>query len=276
MNNKLARKKSIHLLVIACFGLASARLAAGPLPNNGYLNLDADEDGQQSSSPMTLVFADDFSTDPNTNGRWTIHRYANDLDNEAFWDATNQTWHLTGAHDYLGVAVFANYELTATDWRAEFRYRVTKDGGLTGGGDGFVFMFYKDKGAYGVPAFGAAMGFELADNGTFTPVAGYGLEFDYYFNEGCDPTHRKYFGLVEDSVCNSLTFRRDRRMRDTLWHTLQLKFTDGKVRLWGDGRTIWRYPLPTHNFGFSGVGFGAGTGWAYADFEIDDFQLWVR
>ena len=92
-----------------------------------------------------LVFADDFSTDPNTNGLWTIHRKVGDPTSEAAWDPTAQVWHLTRPAGNRAAAVFANYDLTATDWKAQFRYKVAGDA------DGSVFMFYKDKDAMECP-----------------------------------------------------------------------------------------------------------------------------
>ncbi len=130
----------------------------------------------ETTDGLTLVFSDNFSTDPNTNGLWTINRYAGSPSTEAAWDATRQIWHLTRPFTDRGVAVFANYDLTAAEWKASFRYKVGKLGGVNGGGDGFVFMFYKDKSAYGKPEFGMYMGFEVAPG---TPVSGYGLEFDH-------------------------------------------------------------------------------------------------
>src|SRR5262249_44662734 len=99
----------------------------------------------------TLVFSEDFSTDPNSNGKWTVFRRQNNINEEGKWDAPTQTWYLTTKFNDLATAAFANYELTATTWKVDFRYKV--DNG-PGGADGFCFMFYKDKGAYGVPDSG--------------------------------------------------------------------------------------------------------------------------
>src|SRR5215813_9256946 len=60
--------------------------------------------GASSDSPaLTLVFSDDFSTDPNTNGQWTIHRSFGDPNSEAVWDSTRQAWALTRAEISRGV-----------------------------------------------------------------------------------------------------------------------------------------------------------------------------
>jgi len=237
--------------------------AVTPNQNTAY-----SEDGRS----LSLVFADDFSTDPNTNGQWTIHRYADDPASEAKWSPSHHSWHLTRPATDRGVAVFANYDLTATVWKAEFRYRVSKLGGVNGGGDGFVFMFYKNKNAYGTPAFGTPMGFQLS-NGSAVP--GYGLEFDNYFSAGCDPTSNRYIGLVQDDICNSLIFREDDRTDDDTWHDVEFHFRDGTIRVAIDGEVLFGFRLTNPDYGFSGIGFGAGTGSAVADHEIDNFRLWV-
>lgn len=228
------------------------------------------------TSSMTLVFSDDFSTDPNSNGLWTIHRYDNDPKNEAYWSATSQSWHLTRANTYKAVAVFANYDLTATGWKAEFDYRVGKLGGFGGGGDGFVFMFYKNKGAYGRPGYGQFMGFELVTP-YIVPVQGYGLKFDNYFNQECDPTENSYIGLIEDTTCQQIkVFREDDRTGDGLWHSVDFTYSDGQIKVKIDTDPAWNGDLRTTDYSFSGIGFGAGTGSAVADHEIDNFRLWVR
>ena len=233
----------------------------------------AGEEAELNSNelPLALVFSDDFSTDPNTNGQWTINRYAGDPTTEAAWDSTARAWDLTRASSVKGVAVFANYELTATNWKAEFRYRVSELGGLQGGGDGFVFMFYKDKGAYGRPGFGAKKGFELSDD---TDVAGYGLQFDLYI-EGCDPAATDYLALIRDNVCTFIASQEMDWAGDSTWHHVQVDFVEGQIKVRIDGVTVRTAKVPYPDYSFSGIGFGAGTGFAVGDFAIDSFRLWV-
>ena len=149
---------------------------------------------------LTLVFSDDFSINPNTNGQWTIHRYYGDTDNEASWDSKRHAWDLASAIQGRAAAVFANYELAATTWRAEFRYRAGNFQGMPGG-DGFVFMFYKDKDAYGAPDIGNAKAFELFHG---TPVKGYGLEFDDNNRNECEPSPTDFIALIKNDVCSFL------------------------------------------------------------------------
>src|SRR5215470_2359728 len=138
------------------------------------------ERAAQPQGPIyTLVFSDDFSTDPNTNGQWTVFRRQGNLHTEGYWDPIQQVWYLTRQRTDLATAAFANYELTARVWKVDFNYKV--DIGAYGGGDGFVFMFYKDKSAYGTPQSGSYKAFETMNpDGSTNPVRGYGLQFDTY------------------------------------------------------------------------------------------------
>src|SRR5688572_4988412 len=73
----------------------------------------------------SIVFSDDFSTDPNTNGKWRFSRgHPTEAYGEGFWDSTNQFLFLTGQAEYSAVAMLANYALTSKTWEAEFNYWV--------------------------------------------------------------------------------------------------------------------------------------------------------
>jgi len=242
------------------------------LPSRANVSNDYTQ-ASPDASPLTLVFSDDFSTDPNTSGQWTIHRTNGDPNNEAAWDSAKQSWDLTRSATGRGAAVFANYELTATTWRAEFRYRVTGLGGLQNGGDGFVFMFYKNEAAYGIPSPGAAKGFEV----NYLGVKGYGLQFDNYIQEfdPCDPPRTDYYCLIQDDVCTFLGGRASDWTGQSDWHLVQLAFAEGRVKISIDGVVTFTTQIADPDYSFSGVGFGAGTGDAYGTYEIDNFRLWV-
>jgi len=253
----------LTLSLAACLALSATTGAAASLPGNSE---------SDPAPSLSLVFSDDFTTDPNTNGQWSIHRYVDDPDTEAVWDSAAQAWHLTLPATYRAVAAFANYDLTTTHWRAEFRYKVSRLGGVNGGGDGFVFMFYKDKGAYGTPLFGQWMGFEVQTGA----APGYGLEFDNYDSGGCDPTPNDYYAIIKDHVCYSaLTGRQDDWAGDNKWHNVQFVFDEGTIRMSIDGETTLRYQITNPDYTYSGIGFGTGTGSAFGDYEIDNFRLWV-
>jgi len=254
-----------------CIALTLAYVSLVGAPPVRATSSNEDARASSDSPALTLVFFDDFSTDPNTNGQWTVHRNAGDLSSEAVWDSTRQAWALTRARENRGVAVFANYELTATTWRVEFSYRAGNLGGLQGGGDGFVLMFYKNKAAYGTPAGGAEKGFELS-NGSSVP--GYGLQFDNYI-QGCDPPPTDYYALIQDDVCTFLGGQEYDWIGANDWHRVRIGFVEGAIRISIDKATFLDTQLADPDYSFSGIGFGAGTGSAYGDYEIDNFRLWV-
>ena len=185
---------------------------------------------------------------------------------------------MTRPRSDLAAAVFANYELTAKVWKAQFRYRVKPDASR-GDADGFVFMFYKDKGAYGVPDSGSYKGFQVRtghgdDN---LPVQGYGLEFDDYYNGSCDPITTNFIGTIANGVCNSSVVSvPDTRVDDSAWHTVQFFYDDGKIAVVIDKETVFSATFPDPNTTYTGIGFGASTGSCVSTQTIDDFKLWVR
>ncbi len=267
MHNKLSLLALVSFLLLASQALATDPASVLPTPPEAPL---------PKAKPMTLVFSDDFSANPNSSGKWTCFRRQNDLNNEGAYNSTEQCWDLTHNKVNLALAAFANYELKSHVWKAQFRYRQVGNKG-----DGFVFMFYKDKSAYGVPDSGTYMGFETRDIAGHTfPVSGYGLKFDLYEYSGCDELNVDYIALIHDAVCNTaFGYRPDSRVGDGQWHTVVLSFTDGRIQLQIDNETLWYAGLSDSCNGgydaFSGVGFGAGTGSYWSTQSIDDFQLWV-
>src|SRR5438874_12376791 len=128
----------LFYLTLAAITISPSLFAVEPTPSGPL----------PATRSYSLVFSDDFSTDPNSNGQWTVFRRQGDVNEEGYWDATQHVWYLTRPKKDLAIAAFANYELTARVWKVDFKYRIDNTGS---GADGFVFMFYKDKGAYGTP-----------------------------------------------------------------------------------------------------------------------------
>ena len=222
----------------------------------------------------SLVFSDDFSTNPNSNGQWTVFRRQGDLNEEGYWDAATHVWYLTRPKKDLAIAAFANYELTARVWKVDFKYRIDNTGK---GADGFVFMFYKDKGAYGTPDSGTYMGFQTRNpNGSDNPVAGYGLQFDTYQYGGCDPVQENYVAIVEDVICNSAkVYRPFAIIDDNIWHSIEFTYTNRHLSCTIDGTIVHGFVFDQVDYTYTGVGFGAGTGSQISNQIIDDFQIWV-
>ena len=258
--------KTLSLTLITVT-IASSLFAAEPTPS--------EKTAPPAQPNYTLVFSDDFSTDPNTNGKWTVFRRQGDLSKEGFWSSSAQAWFLTRQSLNLATAAFANYELTATTWKVDFRYKVNNG---PGGADGFIFMFYKDKGAYGTPDSGSYMAFQTRNpDNSKNPVAGYGLQFDTFQYTGCDPlTRQNYVALVKDVICDSArVYAPFDEIDDNVWHSVEFRFTEGRMACVIDGTTLQGLTLSDPDYTHTGIGFGAGTGAQVSDQVIDDFQVWV-
>lgn len=219
-----------------------------------------------------MVFRDDFTTDPNSNGLWEVLHHADVPEDEAVWDPARHHLYLTRAVLARGATIFAEYELTATRWAAQFDYQVTRGQGV--GADGFVFMFYKDRASYGEDTGGAAtLGFQLTYE---TGIPGYGLEFDSYDNyEFFDPGPN-HIALIQDHISNHLIFRDEVRVEDGQRHRVQVIYNEGLVRVFVDGEQVGRpYQITGPSYTYSGIGFGAGTGGSSNTHMIDNFILYL-
>ena len=185
-------------------------------------------------------------------------------------------WYLTRQHPQdLATAAFANYELTARVWKVNFNYKV--DNGPEGG-DGFVFMFYKDKSAYGTPDSGSYKAFQTRNpDGSDNPVRGYGLQFDTYQVSfgGCDRLLENYVGIIQTVICRSLVEVPFGNIDDATWHSVEFTFDRGQLACTIGGETVLSFFLSHRDYSFTGIGFGAGTGGATSNQIIDDFQIWV-
>lgn len=225
-----------------------------------------------SARAGTVVFAEDFSTDPNINGRWTIYRSANnDTANEVSWDATQGVVHVVRPVVGRAAALFARYDLTSPRWEAEFRYRI---GGGASPGDGLVFMFFKDRSPFGPVAGGGALGFRPNDGSL---RAGYGIEFDAHQNPefGGEPA-TPHIALIQDYADrpgSHLATKQDNRAADGLWHTALIGFDQGRVSISIDQTPVLSHTLTAPSYAFTGVGFSAGTGADVNDHVIDSVIL---
>ena len=95
------------------------------------------------SSPEAVnLFFDDFSSDPNTNGKWSdIYRDASDPANEFFWSGS--TLFLTTDQQLLRAGGATALMISPTwenGWMVSFRYRVGPS--PSGHADGFAMGFF--------------------------------------------------------------------------------------------------------------------------------------
>lgn len=265
------RSQSLFLAVIGIF-------ATFALNRNGYSTYRNPEDALSRSWSTEdgfrapLVFSDDFSSDPNASGLWTIFRGDDDPVNEASWDSANQQLFLTRNIDWKSSAIFANYELTANAWIAEFDFL----GGGGDGADGFVFMFYKDESAYltQAPGKGGYLGFQP---GFQTSISGYGIEFDNYKNTlgdgGIPDPSEHHVAVVKDTVADHLAYVETGITEDNAWHHAKIDFNGGQILVWVDQVLILSHFIPNFDSTYSGVGFSSATGNKNNNHVIDNFEL---
>ena len=159
--------------------------------NIAFDNEDAGPSQYHDVSNVAL-FYEDFSSDPNTNGRWEVYRAKNDPSTEFVYDPANRRVYLTKAVDGRASIAFAkDLVLPDTFW-------ITTYGGAGGGdgADGWAISFFKDIQPYrdkGGCRDGHYLG--LAARGP-TQSRGYAVEFDSYWNRHIDPSSN-HNALVE-------------------------------------------------------------------------------
>lgn len=237
-------------------------LISPPLPTNTPIPLPTSTAININCSPG-VVFCDDFSSNPNTNGLWTIFRLNGDGANEASWDEGIGALFLTRALNARGSVVLANYELINKQWTAKFKYKA----GGGSGADGFVFFFYKHKYAF---KNGSCSGMCFTPDNNYVP--GYGIEFDNHYNPEIDksPNH---IALIEGHNSNSLVYVDDFRTEDNRWHDAEVRFNNGRVTVLVDNTIVLDYLIETPNYNYSGIGFSGVTGALNHNHIIDDFSL---
>lgn len=115
------------------------------------------------------------------------------------------------------------------------------------GGDGLVFMFYKDKGYK--PLTGGTLGFGNAK--------GYGIEFDTWENDAQDDPSGSHIALIEGSAGNHRAY--SNYSFDDRWHRAEVEVRQDSVAVSIDNKSVleWDGKLSRE---YSGMGFSASTG----------------
>lgn len=168
---------------------------------------------------------DDFSSDPRTSGYWDIYD-RNQPTSACVWNPTNRNFSLTKNVGGTAGAIFVkNYSLPTSDsWQAKFKYCVTNYNNQPDGGEGFTFMFYKQKfpsGSY--PDTGSSLGFTSGGTGP-----GYGVEFDAVWTGETDVNNAAHFALIKDVTYPHIagTPYSSDAVRDERWYNVEVTFTN--------------------------------------------------
>lgn len=230
-----------------------------------------------ASASAQIVLSDDFSSNPNTNGKWDITRNGASS-NTAVWDSNNKELILTQSEFALGVTAFYDYELISKNWSAEFDFKVSdsKSKSSSGlGGDGIVFMFYKSMNYPHAVGQGETLGFRTWEEN----VKGYGIEFDNYKDFGntysvvqTDPSNA-HISLIQDTPNNHLMSVDSSTVEDSQWHHAKIDFDNGHIKVTVDGNILINHVVGPFDYSYKGIGFSASTGDAANKHSIKLFKL---
>lgn len=256
-------------------------LPAGSIENPSYVKIYmyyGNPLATSVSDPRDVFDAyDDFSTNPRTSGYWDIYDRG-DQTYTCVWNSAAGNFSLTKANQNRAGAIFVkDYQLpTDASWQARFRYQVTNYNGQPDGGEGFTFMFYKQKfpsGSY--PDYGMQLGFTSGGS-----VPGYGIEFDalYYGETGVNAAH---FALIKDNVTSPIVPYGSDHVRNEQWYTCVVTFTNYISSSNVLVTTIDQLDNHVDRINYTSVfdktyrsvGFSAATGSQVNEHIIDDFIL---
>lgn len=196
--------------------------------------------------------SDDFSTDT---GLWSYR-------GTAYRDASNGYVVLTNPIDWSVGQAWLNMPV---DRPFAVKFRFQSGGGS--GADGLVFMFYKESDY--TPDLGGSLGFTLPPHNSFTPVPGYGIEFDNAYNGWISANH---IALIKDSVANHLVAVDDGRTEDFLWHSVEVNVEESAVSVSVDGGQVFSWSGSIDR-SYTGMGFTAATGALNNWHIIDDVSV---
>ncbi|MEM0242929.1 MAG: DUF2341 domain-containing protein [Candidatus Aenigmatarchaeota archaeon] len=142
-----------------------------------YLYYGNPNANSMSNGDLVFEFFDDFRTNPNTNGKWRIFRYSNDVNNEFVWDNTNNQVYLTRNLNGKGVMAFFNKSFSPYNTITEFEIYI----GGGNGADGLSFYFDKNINpyiTYGRALAGGSMASMAFDGSNSYLSEGYSIGFD--------------------------------------------------------------------------------------------------
>jgi len=255
--------------VRSSFAEVWVRVPEIPAATNVYIYYGNPNVSSESDTRGYAEICETFADDPTRSGGWSVYRHAGDSSLEGCWDPQEEVLYLTRHSSDLGVALFADLDMSRlSGWVLTFDYLA---GGGTGA-EGFCAMFYKDEAPYvgDTPSCGGGLGFTTADGDA---IPGYGVEFDAHSGEG-DPNMR-HAALIENSTYNHLTTVEDDRVCDGMWHHVELVNLRGGLSLNLDSVNLFEYAfnIADGDGGRGGLGFCAATGDLTNDHVIDNVLL---
>jgi hypothetical protein len=144
------------------------------------------------------------------------------------------------------------------------RFKYWAGGSTTSvGADGLIFMFNTDR-SY-VPKDGGTLGFNVP--------AGYGVEFDNWYNGWGDPSGR-HIAIMRNSYMFHLASVDSDKTEDETWHNVEIMVGAANVTVSVDGVFTVAKAMPIDQT-FNGLGFSSATGSANNWHLIDDFEITI-
>jgi len=226
-------------------------------------------------------FYDDFSTDPNTNGKWIVFRHQKDTSTEFVWDSTNKFVYLIKPAQSRGVAAFLNISETFdTGFYAKF-----KIWSGTSTGDGISFAFYKDiqpYQTYNDTTAGGRLALDAYDGTNPVQAKGYDVEFDEYDN-GDNDLSAPHIAVTETHSSEGVQDNThyggtSTNFHDGAWHTVEVYFdkNGNHIIVYFDGSKIIDFsgePFSTYGYPYSYMAFTSATGAGTNEERLDDVYV---
>ncbi len=211
----------------------------------------------------SILTQENFSENPEE--RWVLLK-------DAYWNNREENIVLsTTRQGDIGV-IWLKQNITQP-FTVEFSYYV----GGGNGGNGFVFMFYKE-GNFD-PGMGRYLGFSCRpEKNKPCPqkdAPGYGIEWDTLYNNGYglgDPSP-SHIALIKNSAYNHLIYVNDTTTKDNQWHKAKIIVTESNINVYVDQKHVLTW-TGSINRTYSRTGFAASSMVHYDWHIIDNFKIY--
>lgn len=229
-----------------------------------------------------FLFYDNFSKDPNNNGKWIIIRNSNDTNTECAWDPIEQRLYLTKDEKFRACMALMNVDLP-DDFAIKFRAGAGGEQDI--GADGWAFSFFREKenftntgsviagGWLGIfPGFGGDI---ISGSYKIYEDPGYAIEFDSFKNLILwnDPSenHIALLDLYKTLYPGKhIYFINSTVVRDNKTHDIEIIVYNNNIIVSIDGNILLNttYHL---NKKFKSGGFSAATGSKVDNHWLEDY-----
>lgn len=218
-------------------------------------------------SEATVVFSDDFSTNPNSNPCWKVFRNLGSAATEAVWSPAGYL-RLTTPNAWSTSVVVPCKDLPSGAWTVTYQYYVDSGDGA----DGIAFMFNKDF-SY-LPATGTGWSMGVSDRSAAPYRMGYAVVVDNYYDAvSSDPSAPTYIGTVGgDLRAHRSSAYPFPQAEDGQWHTVVVDHCQAGLVVRVDGTQVLTDSGPFLD-NFLQFGFSASNGIDVHEQRIDNIVV---